>query len=79
MANAVLTDVVAFFGPTVERYGFGPFRAQDKVFQVDLDCRPCSLHGSDFCPLGHFKCMLDIRIENVARHIENRLLEKAEM
>ncbi len=79
MANAVLTNVVAFFGPTVERYGFAPFRAQDKVFQVDLDCRPCSLHGSDSCPLGHFKCMLDINVENVARYIENRLLEMAEM
>lgn len=76
MANAVKTDVVAFFGPTVERYGFAPFRSEDKVFQVDLSCRPCSLHGSTECPLGHFKCMLDIDVESVARYIQNHLKQK---
>jgi heptosyltransferase II len=73
MANAVSTDVFAFFGPTVEWFGFSPFRPNDKVFQVDVDCRPCGTHGGKACPKGHFKCMLDIEVEQVYQAIVKKL------
>ncbi|MDZ7371873.1 MAG: lipopolysaccharide heptosyltransferase II [candidate division KSB1 bacterium] len=73
MANAVKTDVFAFFGPTVPRFGFAPFRENDRIFQVDLDCRPCSTHGGKSCPKGHFKCMRDIRPIDVVRAVEYQL------
>jgi heptosyltransferase-2 len=69
IANAVQTDVFAFFGPTVERFGFAPFRPQDKIFQIDLECRPCTSHGGKKCPLGHFHCMLRIDPDVVFRQI----------
>jgi heptosyltransferase-2 len=65
IANAVQTDVFAFFGPTVQRFGFAPFRPNDKVFEIDLDCRPCASHGGKKCPQGHFRCMLDVKPEVV--------------
>jgi len=57
IANAVKTDVIAIFGPTVKELGFYPFRATDKVIEIDLDCRPCGTHGGKKCPLGHHNCM----------------------
>ena len=73
IANAVKTDVFAFFGPTVEWLGFSPFRANDKIFQVDIDCRPCSTHGGESCPKGHFRCMLDISVDRVRESVLKRL------
>ncbi|MBN1480226.1 lipopolysaccharide heptosyltransferase II [candidate division KSB1 bacterium] len=69
LANAVQTDVLAFFGPTVREFGFAPFRSNDIVFETDLDCRPCSAHGGKRCPKRHFRCMLDIEVQSVYGHL----------
>lgn len=71
MANAVRTDVVAFFGPTLRSLGFSPFRENDKVFERDMNCRPCSLHGSQKCPLDHFQCMKELYPNEVVNYILN--------
>lgn len=67
IANAVKTDVIAIFGPTVQGLGFYPFRKNDTVIEVDLDCRPCGSHGGKKCPLGHHNCMKLITAEMVFR------------
>ncbi len=73
MANAMQTDVFAFFGPTVRSFGFFPFRPQDRVFEIaDLYCRPCGKHGHKECPEGHFRCMLEIKPEMVLQAIKDR-------
>lgn len=76
IANAVNTDVIAFFGPTVEQFGFSPYRANDSVFQVDLPCRPCGKHGGKTCPNKHFRCMLDIDIDAVYNEVNRKLFSK---
>lgn len=73
LANAVNTAVFAFFGPTVRKYGFFPYRSDDYLFEVELDCRPCSLHGGKRCPKGHHKCMLEITPDIVMQKIEQKL------
>jgi heptosyltransferase-2 len=65
IGNAVNTQVFAFFGPTVQRYGYYPYRPNDHVFEIDLDCRPCGMHGHKQCPLGHHNCMKMIAPEFV--------------
>lgn len=57
IGNAVNTQVFAFFGPTVHRFGYYPYRQNDFVFELDLACRPCGMHGHKQCPLGHHNCM----------------------
>lgn len=57
IANAVKTDVIAIFGPTVKELGFYPFRERDRVIEIALDCRPCGSHGGNKCPLEHHNCM----------------------
>lgn len=66
IASAVGTPLIAFFGPTVPEFGFAPFRCKHKLFEIkDLNCRPCTAHGSAKCPLGHFRCMNDINLDDV--------------
>jgi heptosyltransferase II len=69
MADAVGTDVIALFGPTVRRFGCYPWRPDDEVLERDLPCRPCSRHGGRRCPEGHFKCMLDTTPGAVAARV----------
>ncbi len=69
LANAVQTDVVAIFGPTVKRFGFYPFRANDRVVELDLGCRPCGKHGHKKCPLKHFNCMKNITPDTVLKEV----------
>jgi len=65
LAAAVGTHVVAIFGPTVTEFGFAPCGRGNVVIERDLYCRPCSLHGTDKCPEGHFRCMEDIGWDEV--------------
>jgi len=66
IAAAVGTKVVSIFGPTVPAFGFAPYGENNIVIEhPDLYCRPCRIHGSKKCPEGHFRCMKEIRAEDV--------------
>lgn len=69
LATAARRPVVALFGPTSPELGFFPYRAAATVVERSLACRPCSVYGSDHCPLGHHRCMIDIAPEDVARAV----------
>lgn len=60
MATALQVPVVAVFGPTVQEFGFYPFRARARVVSAALACRPCSTKGSACCPRGHHQCMQQV-------------------
>jgi heptosyltransferase-2 len=66
LATAVGTPVVALFGPTVEAFGFFPYRARATVLQRDLPCRPCSTMGGPRCPIGTHACLVEITPDSVA-------------
>ncbi|PLX41319.1 MAG: lipopolysaccharide heptosyltransferase II, partial [Deltaproteobacteria bacterium] len=57
----------ALFGPTVRGFGFYPLGEDDRVIELEIECRPCSLHGGDHCPKGHFNCMEGIAPDRVQR------------
>jgi heptosyltransferase-2 len=72
MATGVGTPVVALFGPTVRPFGFFPYSRKAIVLERDLDCRPCTAHGSEACPLGHHHCLRQIappEVEDVLRRL----------
>ncbi len=73
IANAMKTDAVVFFGPTVEKLGYFPLGKKDVVLETDLDCRPCGLHGSKECPLGHHNCMKKIKPITAFNEVMNLL------
>ena len=62
LASAVDAPVCAVFCSTVPAFGFGPLSSFARVVQhaPGLACRPCGLHGHARCPLGHFRCALEI-------------------
>lgn len=76
MGAALKKPVVAIFGPTTRHLGFMPFRTRSIVVEKSLACRPCSYHGTDACPKGHFRCMKDIQVEEVLEAAKNLLDEK---
>ena len=66
LASAMNTPTIAIFGPTITAFGFGPLADERLVLGVDgLPCRPCDRHGPMVCPLGHHKCMRDLRLDTV--------------
>ncbi len=73
LAVAVGTPVVSIFGPTVPQFGFYPLGENDCIMETDLSCRPCSLHGSNYCPEGHHRCMKNIPVEMVWGKVLERI------
>jgi heptosyltransferase-2 len=74
VAAALGVPTVAIFGPTVKPFGFFPVGAWASVIEArELDCRPCSLHGSATCPRGHFRCMKDVTVDQVVASAQTLL------
>lgn len=70
LATATGTPIVAIFGPTVPRFGFGPRGARDRIVEHEaVTCRPCSRHGPARCPLGHHRCLRELPVELVLQAV----------
>lgn len=68
LASAMGTPTVTVYGPTLPEFGFGPLAPRRAIVEhaPGLDCRPCSAHGPQRCPRGHFRCMREIAPATVA-------------
>jgi lipopolysaccharide heptosyltransferase II len=67
LASAMGTPTLTIFGPTVPEFGFGPLAERHVVAgHESLSCRPCSRHGPQLCPLGHWRCMRELTPEYVS-------------
>lgn len=74
IATALNIPTIAVFGPTTKELGFYPPFKNTKVIEYAcLKCRPCHIHGSSYCYKKHFKCMLDIGVEEVRYHVNTIL------
>lgn len=78
LAAGVNAPLVAIFGPTVEQFGFFPFRANSIVVQQDLACRPCTAFGGAKCPLGHHDCMKKTTPQQIAQSIKSLIEPRGE-
>jgi len=65
VASARNIPTVAIYGPTSPKFGYGPLGPGSRVVELNLDCRPCHIHGPRECPEGHFRCMKEISPEQV--------------
>ncbi|HNY62428.1 MAG TPA: glycosyltransferase family 9 protein [Bacteroidales bacterium] len=72
---ALRTPMAVIWGNTIPELGMYPYNpGQDAIpvrnFEIAaLSCRPCSKLGYKKCPLGHFRCMERINMEEVAYFI----------
>lgn len=65
------TPIMLIYGSTNMSFGFYPLTSKYKIIQNDkLDCRPCTDHGRDKCPLGHFKCIEDLSADHILKELE---------
>lgn len=71
LASAMGTPTVTIYGPTLPAFGFGPLAPRHAVVEhaPGLECRPCSAHGPQVCPRGHFRCMREISATRVAESL----------
>jgi ADP-heptose:LPS heptosyltransferase len=79
IAAAFQKPIVSVWGNTIPEFGMYVYKGtrgqetgdrrqetEDRIVEVKgLSCRPCSKIGYNKCPKGHFKCMIDIREEEV--------------
>ncbi len=70
IAAAYKKPVISLWGNTVPSFGMTPYYGNTPIpqfqFQIHkLWCRPCSKIGYNKCPLGHFRCMEKIEVDEV--------------
>jgi ADP-heptose:LPS heptosyltransferase len=76
IACAFEKNVIAIWGATSPALQVEPFMPDDskvRVFQSivpDLTCQPCSNFGTKNCPKGHFACMKQQDLPEIARQVE---------
>ncbi len=75
IAAAFKKTILSVWGNTVPSFGMTPYQTYYEVYDVKkLWCRPCSKIGYNKCPHGHFKCMNNIPIEDIALTVKRLLL-----
>ena len=70
IAAALQKPQIAIFGATHPKLGFAPMNKKAIILSVNLQCQPCSLHGSKACPLDHFNCMKLITPEQILNSLK---------
>lgn len=65
IAAALSVPQIAIYGATHPRLGFAPQNPYAHLLVAELECQPCSLHGSKHCPRKHFKCMHQIEVSQI--------------
>lgn len=60
IAQALAVPVLILLGPTVPEFGFIHSRQNDVILYKDLPCRPCSLHGTNYCKRNDRICLAGI-------------------
>lgn len=70
IASAMNAQTTAVFCSTIPDFGFGPLSKNATIVEtkLNLECRPCGLHGHAKCPEGHFKCAKSITIDQLTEN-----------
>lgn len=71
LAAACGVPVVGLYGPTTSADGF--WCHPGEVLEEELPCRPCSLHGSQTCPIGDHRCMNALSVGRVWQAVRDAL------
>ncbi len=71
IAAALKKKIIAIFGSTTRELGFFPVAKHKTILEnKTLSCRPCSHIGRQSCPKKHFRCMTEIKPQQVIEAVE---------
>jgi ADP-heptose:LPS heptosyltransferase len=78
IAAAYKRPIISLWGNTVPSFGMYPYYGNAQVNNLILQvrklwCRPCSKIGYNRCPLGHFKCMEKISVDQLLASVKTLL------
>ncbi len=82
IAAAYQKPIITLWGNTVSDFGMYPYltdKSSYTGFEQTMACRPCSKIGFDACPKGHFGCMRNQPLDEIAAKAEeywNKALKK---
>jgi len=68
IAAAFNKKILSVWGHTVPEFGFYPYQPDpaSMIFETKgLSCRPCTKIGKEKCPKNHFRCMNDIKNDDI--------------
>lgn len=75
IAEAANVPLIMIAGSSVKEFGFYPQNEKAIIIENEqLKCRPCSHVGRSECPLGHFKCIMELKPESILNEVKNLLL-----
>lgn len=77
MGIAANTKVLTLYCSTVPEFGFYPYNEKSSYLGVELECKPCGIHGYHICPRKDFKCGNELSPEMVLEKIHKMLNEKS--
>ena len=73
IAAAFKKKILSFWGNTVPLFGMTPYETHPESALMEIEglrCRPCSKLGHKKCPKKHFKCMNEIKVDNIVNWID---------
>lgn len=70
LASLVDLQAMTIWGPTSPSCGYlGYNQVIEDDIQLDMDCRPCSITGDKPCKYGDYRCLKNLRPEDIAQHV----------
>ncbi len=75
MAEALSKDVAMLYGPTVEAFGYAPFRKSSQSFSSNIGCRPCTKSGDSTCRYNDKLCFERIKKQEVTSYLINKIIK----
>ena len=70
IAAAFKKKILSVWGHTIPEFGMYPYQPDPAsiIFEnKGLYCRPCTKTGKEKCPKGHFRCMNDIKSDDIVQ------------
>jgi len=83
IATAFKKPLISIWGNTIPEFGMFPYYGynnlqfpddrMDIIQHKGLYCRPCTKIGYSRCPKGHFRCMQDLDMQEIATRVEQKM------
>jgi len=76
LAAALKKEVISVWGNTIPAFGMSPYfpsgmeQRSHIIENTSLRCRPCTKLGYKKCPKKHFKCMMDLNMQEILQWVK---------